>query len=263
MRANRKLWSIVYLRLTLVIFLTVIIADAFSGELHNAIHDRDVPKIRALLEKGLDVNEQESVWGLSPLGSAACEGQQDIAEWLIARGADLNARDHVGRIALHCAIMYGHRDFAMWLIGKGSEVNVKGYEGDTPLHLAVQYTENAKLNRMLLDKGANVNERNDHKQTSLHKAIQPGNAAIAQLLIDYGADVNALDGLGHSPLSYAFLYDQPDKEIIDLLLRHGANPNSVMRGVCTPIHEAAKNGHRRSEERRVGKECRSRWSPYH
>ena len=23
------------------------------------------------------------------------------------------------------------------------------------------------------------------------------------------------------------------------------------------------NGHRRSEERRVGKECRSRWSPYH
>ena len=22
-------------------------------------------------------------------------------------------------------------------------------------------------------------------------------------------------------------------------------------------------GHRRSEERRVGKECRSRWSPYH
>ena len=26
---------------------------------------------------------------------------------------------------------------------------------------------------------------------------------------------------------------------------------------------AAKYGHPRSEERRVGKECRSRWSPYH
>ena len=26
---------------------------------------------------------------------------------------------------------------------------------------------------------------------------------------------------------------------------------------------AASLAHRRSEERRVGKECRSRWSPYH
>src|SRR2546426_8871074 len=26
---------------------------------------------------------------------------------------------------------------------------------------------------------------------------------------------------------------------------------------------AARGAHRRSEERRVGKECRSRWSPYH
>ena len=28
-------------------------------------------------------------------------------------------------------------------------------------------------------------------------------------------------------------------------------------------YEASKGGPRRSEERRVGKECRSRWSPYH
>ena len=29
------------------------------------------------------------------------------------------------------------------------------------------------------------------------------------------------------------------------------------------IKVAANNGAKRSEERRVGKECRSRWSPYH
>ena len=27
--------------------------------------------------------------------------------------------------------------------------------------------------------------------------------------------------------------------------------------------KALRDGHHRSEERRVGKECRSRWSPYH
>ena len=42
-------------------------------------------------------------------------------------------------------------------------------------------------------------------------------------------------------------------------------------GLSTPRVEADRvqllsgvvNGHTRSEERRVGKECRSRWSPYH
>ena len=33
---------------------------------------------------------------------------------------------------------------------------------------------------------------------------------------------------------------------------------------CTGLVLVFMNGHRvRSEERRVGKECRSRWSPYH
>ena len=29
------------------------------------------------------------------------------------------------------------------------------------------------------------------------------------------------------------------------------------------VRERAERGEKRSEERRVGKECRSRWSPYH
>src|SRR5256885_6176542 len=37
---------------------------------------------------------------------------------------------------------------------------------------------------------------------------------------------------------------------------------SEMFGVMLPNRELAKTKHR-SEERRVGKECRSRWSPYH
>src|SRR2546430_4340326 len=30
-----------------------------------------------------------------------------------------------------------------------------------------------------------------------------------------------------------------------------------------PVEGGERHGERRSEERRVGKECRSRWSPYH
>ena len=31
----------------------------------------------------------------------------------------------------------------------------------------------------------------------------------------------------------------------------------------TTLNKSGESGHPRSEERRVGKECRSRWSPYH
>ena len=33
-------------------------------------------------------------------------------------------------------------------------------------------------------------------------------------------------------------------------------------GICSQMHQYLL-GNLRSEERRVGKECRSRWSPYH
>ena len=36
-----------------------------------------------------------------------------------------------------------------------------------------------------------------------------------------------------------------------------------LRAGFVPIRKKGKLPHTRSEERRVGKECRSRWSPYH
>ena len=39
---------------------------------------------------------------------------------------------------------------------------------------------------------------------------------------------------------------------------------AVISAVCVAgMLETKENAWRRSEERRVGKECRSRWSPYH
>ena len=37
----------------------------------------------------------------------------------------------------------------------------------------------------------------------------------------------------------------------------------IQSAATNPVKEVLKIFHTRSEERRVGKECRSRWSPYH
>ena len=38
---------------------------------------------------------------------------------------------------------------------------------------------------------------------------------------------------------------------------------AILASMLLPALKSAKNKATRSEERRVGKECRSRWSPYH
>ena len=39
--------------------------------------------------------------------------------------------------------------------------------------------------------------------------------------------------------------------------------NGWLQTWATDVDSAIEAAHQRSEERRVGKECRSRWSPYH
>ena len=54
-----------------------------------------------------------------------------------------------------------------------------------------------------------------------------------------------------------------DDELVVLLQcirEHFGKPVHITSGYRTAAHNAAVG---RSEERRVGKECRSRWSPYH
>src|SRR5256885_16972768 len=51
----------------------------------------------------------------------------------------------------------------------------------------------------------------------------------------------------------------PDHRIDEPALRRLASWLAGHEGVVAVM----TNGHTRSEERRVGKECRSRWSPYH
>jgi len=76
------------------------------------------------------------------------------------------------------------------LIDKGADVNVRDEYQYTPLHKASEggYTETVKL---LIDKGADVNAKGRWNLTPLHYAVREGHADIAVFLVDKGADVNA------------------------------------------------------------------------
>ena len=90
---------------------------------------------RRLSEKGetthLSVMDRE---GNAPLHWAACNGHRDVAELLLAAGADVNAEDHGGDAPLHDAAQGGHAGLVELLLHSGAHVNARDCWGATPLH---------------------------------------------------------------------------------------------------------------------------------
>ncbi len=84
---------------------------------------------------------------MTPLHAAALRGRKEIAELLIAEGADANAKVGGGVTSLHFAANKGHKEIAELLIAKGADVNTKNENGYTPLDLAKRHPKVANLLR--------------------------------------------------------------------------------------------------------------------
>ena len=95
----------------------------------------------------------------------------------------------------------------------------------------LQATEAGDVVQMqaLLAKGAEVNARNAHGWTPLHVAAAGGDPAVVALLLQYGADVHAQSHIGTTPLDNATTRGGR-KAVIDLLLAHGARTNGTWDG---------------------------------
>ena len=78
---------------------------------------------------------------MTPLHCAARESHNEIAELLIAKGADVNAKDRQGMTPLHFAAIKRHnkeiKEIVELLIAKGADVNAKTDDGGTPLNAAI------------------------------------------------------------------------------------------------------------------------------
>src|SRR5204863_5944708 len=71
----------------------------------------------------------------------------------------------------------------------------------------------------LLQKGANVNDKDDEGQTALHKAAARGHKSAVVALLALGADMGEKDGKGRSPLMTAA--EAGNAEIVSLLVTPG------------------------------------------
>ena len=97
----------------------------------------DIELVRTLIENGIEVDSLEDSYLSTALRCATMSGHKDVAEFLVAEGAYINARTTGHSTPLHVAAQRGRTEIAELLIDKGADVNAKNNTGQTPLNIAV------------------------------------------------------------------------------------------------------------------------------
>jgi len=222
----------------------------------------DIAKVRMLLDHGADV-KAVSKQGRTALQLAALSDHSaEIAKLLLAKGADPKAVDGMGMTTLNAATLGNDTATIRMMVDAGVDVNAAGnlmaadaIVGETPLQNAV-YNGNVEAVKLLLSKHANVNASSSHDKlfqvkngpimlggwSALHMGAAYGPREIVKMLLDAGADVNAKDVRGMTPLMLAVATDRQDPEIIRMILAKGPDVNVASKMGETALDWAQKVG---------------------
>jgi len=122
--------------------------------------DGNADYAKVLLAGGADPNRQDSN-GTTPLIRATYRGHSDLVGVLLAGGAKTDLQEsRYGCTALHAAAIAGYTDIAEQLLAQGADATIADEAGQTPLQLAAQYKQK-HVAKALVAGGANKKELAD------------------------------------------------------------------------------------------------------
>ncbi len=185
----------------------------------KASWDGDLPIVEYLLSKGADVNARDTESKGTALLNAVTRGHMEVIKALLAAKADVSLRNSFDFNAFTTAVAGGNEEIAGMLLAAGAKPN-EGASGLTPLAFAVS-SGDIEMIRFLVGHGADVNHgAKSGEQTALISAILGAQIESVKTLIELKADVNAAMKDGTTPLKLARKGDQD--EIVALLVAAGA-----------------------------------------
>jgi ankyrin repeat protein len=169
--------------------VSMLVMAAARPAIVDAARNNDREALRALLQKGANVNESEPD-GTTALHWTSYRDDVQTAEILLKAGANVNAANDLGATPLWLASQNGSAAMTRRLLEAGANPNLALLSGETPLMVASR-TGSPAVVEMLLAKGADVNARGSRKQTALMWAVAQKHPDVVKVLLAHKADIHA------------------------------------------------------------------------
>ena len=235
-------------------------ADGYSNRnaLQNAAYRGSLSTVRMLLERGADVNFQDSssrTASYTPLMYACLAKDFDKVYTLIENGANPSIRDQNGSTALIHASRRGGERIMSLLLQHGAKANDVDNLGASAFLRAIENGCSADVIKLLLGHGADTKivvrgPFGCHDNALVH-ASAASDAGVVKLLMDYGHDVNARGCSGMTPLLSAVRSLPPHRhtadheervQVIRCLVDNGAALEEAGDAGLSPLMLAFENG---------------------
>jgi ankyrin repeat protein len=168
-------------------------------------------------------DNQSYILGGTALHYAVGNMHKEVAEFLLAHKADVNAKDTNGWTPLHWAAEGNKNDFITLLLANKADVNARSMKGPEPVYVgdAGLSDKGAITVKMRQTNKADENTRALSEWTPLLIAALEGYTDTTKLLLAEKADVNAKTSNGWTPLHWAV--SKGNKDVADLLRQHGVH----------------------------------------
>ncbi|XP_046375434.2 ankyrin repeat and KH domain-containing protein mask-like [Haliotis rufescens] len=171
---------------------------------------------------------------------AAMNGHRDTFELLVKKGANLSPEDTGDEFILHWACYGGNADKVRYVLQHNvKDINSIGWNGQTAAMTAADKGYRVIFD-LLIRKGADITvDVDDDDNDILHLACKGGNVNIVKYVLKQNnIDINTKGNYAFTPAMMAA--DGGHREILDLLMRKGADLTLEAASRCNVLHIACK-----------------------
>ncbi|KAK7212205.1 hypothetical protein V2G26_019383 [Clonostachys chloroleuca] len=211
---------------------------AFDASLPAAAARGHTRIVKLLLQHPGYLNPEETMFQRA-LYSASAGAYIDIVKLLLNRGADMDVEEQWYISALQNATKLRHFEIVKMLLENGAGINVPitGDGEEHPLYVAL-IQGNADIARLFIDAGADLNTGKETDNTPLCAAAKGGHAEMIRLLIDHGAELGSSANNDLSSPELLAAVKNGHEEVVALLLELGATFDGfTLEAACYGKHE--------------------------